>query len=44
MVSVIVVAGGDGKRFGATIPKQFVKVYDIVVDDIIINTVYKKIN
>ena len=28
MVSVIIVAAGDGQRFGGTIPKQFIKIHD----------------
>ena len=28
MVSVIIVAGGDGQRFGGTIPKQFIKIHN----------------
>ena len=38
MVSVIIVAGGDGKRFGNNIPKQFAKINDKELIDYSIET------
>ena len=33
MISVIIVAGGDGKRFESATPKQFIKINDKEIID-----------